>query len=285
MMNNPFLRHGDQSGSFLPADYVQRKAELRANGICLTLFGVVMFGIVGAFFVTNRQWLQVKQERQAITVQYTQQASRIEQLKTLEGQKAEMMAKAEITTALIEKVPRSIMMGELVSRMPADMALLELHLVSKRIREATPVTTPTGGKPAANTQIRTLSGKGTPQKEGGAAAAERVAPPRFEYTLKLIGVARVNNDIADYLAALKACSLLDKVELKYIKQATIDKQDFRQFELEAVLRRDADARGVEPMPEIRQAMDRSSVGSGGLPEKPRTTEKPVTSVTPPKGDQ
>jgi Tfp pilus assembly protein PilN len=283
MMNNPFLRKDDQSGSFLPQDYVQRKSELRANVMCLTLFGVVMFGIVGAFFVTNRQWLQVRQERQAITVQYTQQASRIEQLKTLEGQKSEMMAKAEITTALIEKVPRSILMGELVTRMPQDTALLELHLVSKRIRETVPVTTPTGAKPAANTQIRTLSGKGTPAKDGKP-APERVAPPRFEYTLRLIGVARINNDIADYLAALKACSLLDRVELKYIKQATIDKQDFRQFEIEATIRRDADARGLEPVAEIRQAMDRGAVGAAGPADK-KTPERPVTSVTPPKGDQ
>lgn len=262
-MHNPFKRSDDNHGSFLPQDYVQRKSELRANVICLSLFGVVMFGIVAAFFVTNRQWLQVKRERQAITVQYTQQAARIEQLKNLENQKSEMMAKAEVTTALIEKVPRSVLINELVSRMPAETALLEMQLSSKRIREAVPTTTPTQARTGGTNQIRTLNntsttrtGAGT-QRAGAQAPrpAERIAPPRFEFTLRLSGVAKTNENIADYLASLKACSLLEHVELKYIKPHTIDKHEFRHFEIECTLRRDVDARGIESIPEIRQAMD------------------------------
>lgn len=59
-MRNPFARNDSPSGSFLPAEYVARKNEMRANIICLSLFGVVMFGVIAAFFVTNRQWLQVR---------------------------------------------------------------------------------------------------------------------------------------------------------------------------------------------------------------------------------
>jgi Tfp pilus assembly protein PilN len=294
-MHNPFLRQDDHSSSFLPQDYIQRKAELRANIICLSLFGVVMFGIVGAFFVTNRQWLQVRRERQAITVQYTQQAARIEQLKNLESQKAEMMAKAEVTTALIEKVPRSILMAEIVTRMPEDLALLELHLASKRVREGpAPRQAQQATARAANdrnAQIRTLGGRAGAQRPGAAAAApERIAPPRFEYTLKIIGVARANNNIADFLAALKACSLLDDVELKYIKTSTIDRVEFRHFEIEATLRRDADGRGIDPTPEIRQAMEtvatgkeEAKPGQSGPGQTGRSSTRPVTAAVPEGG--
>jgi Tfp pilus assembly protein PilN len=285
-MQNPFLRQHDNSGSFLPKDYVKRKAELRANVICLTLFGVVMFGIVSAFFVTNRQWLQVKNERQAITVQYTQEAARIDQLKKLQEQKSEMLTKAEITTALNEKVGRSALMGELVSRMPENMALLELHLISKRIREPVAVTTPTGGKPGAGqNQIRSLATSGQRgAAASGAAPVERVTAPRFEYTLKINGVAHVNNEVADYLAALKACRLLDRVELKYIKQETIDKQEFRKFEIEAMLHRDADTRGLEPVQGIRQAMDPVAAAQPAG-DKHRTKDTPITTAVPPKGGE
>lgn len=284
-MHNPFLRGDEHLGSFLPQDYVQRKAELRANVICLTLFGVMMFGIVGAFFVTNRQWLQVKRERQAITVQYTKQAARIEQLKNLEVQKSEMMAKAEVTTALIEKVPRSVLMAELVSRMPDEVALLELHLASKRVQQAVATRSPTKPPAGAKSQIRTLSGASAKPAAASTTPPERIAPPRFEHTLKLEGVARENSHIADYLAALKACSLLDNVELKHIKPHTIDKQEFRQFVIEAALRRDADARGVEALPEIREAME-TPAAMEGPEQKPRPAEsRPVTTVTPPKGGE
>src|SRR6185436_1057254 len=131
-MWKPFVKADQQGSSFLPQDYVARKAEMRANLICLGLFGVVMFCVVAAFFVTNRQWLQVRRNQQAITTQYTQEAIKIEQLKQLEKQKNEMMEKAEITTALIEHVPRSILLAELITRMPDDITLLELTLVSKR---------------------------------------------------------------------------------------------------------------------------------------------------------
>ena len=72
------------------------------------------------------------------------------------------------------------------------------------------------------------------------------------------------------------------MELKYIKHATIDKQDFRQFELEAVLRSDADARGIEPLVGIRQAMDPDAKAGETTDKDKKPT--PVTNVVTPKGD-
>ncbi len=248
-MWKPFVKADQQGSSFLPGDYVARKAEMRANLICLALFGVVMFGVTGAFFVTNRQWLQVKKSQEQITGQYTLEAAKIEQLKVLEKQKEEMMLKAEITTALIERVPRSILMAELITRMPDDITLLELSLVSKRIKD--PVAAPKDAK--SGPQIKTLStakpvaGKGEPKEPP---APEKVVPPRFEYTLRMVGVARVNNNIADYIQLLKECPLLDNADLKYIKEITIEKLDLRKFEIEATIRKDADARGITPVKEL-----------------------------------
>jgi Tfp pilus assembly protein PilN len=248
-MWKPFVKADQQGASFLPGDYVARKAEMRANLICLALFGVVMFGVTGAFFVTNRQWLQVKRSQEQITGQYTMEAAKIEQLKTLEKQKAEMMDKAEITTALIERVPRSVLMAELITRMPDDITLLELSLVSKRIKE-----TPVVSKDAkAGPQIKTLStakpaaGKGDVKEPP---APEKIAPPKFEFTLRMIGVARVNNNIADYIQSLKECPLLENTDLKYIKEISIEKLDLRKFEIEATIRKDADARGIQPVKDL-----------------------------------
>ena len=249
-MWKPFVRPDQQGASFLPQDYVARKAEMRANLICLALFGVVMFGVIAAFFVTNRQWLHVRRSQQAITTQFSQENIKIEQLKQLEKQKNEMMEKAEITTALVERVPRSILMAELITRMPDDITLLELTLVSKRIKDAPPPKEAT--KASTGPQIKTLSSAAKPGTGKGIEPPkpEKVAPPRFEYTLKLVGVARVNNNIADYIQSLKNCSLLEQTDLKYIKEVTIEKMDLRKFEIEATIRKEADARGMEPLKDL-----------------------------------
>jgi Tfp pilus assembly protein PilN len=286
-MWKPFVRPDQQGASFLPQDYVARKAEMRANLICLSLFGVVMFCVVAAFFVTNRQWLQVRRNQQSITTQYTQEAIKIEQLKQLENQKTEMMEKAEITTALIERVPRSILLAELIQRMPDDITLLELNLISKRIKDPLPPP-PTPGSKATGPQIKTISasGQSSTGNLGGKSATgtaqgkpetapEKIAPPRFEYTLKMIGVARVNNNIADYIQELKRCQLLENPDLKYIKEVTIEKLDLRKFEIEARIRTDADARGIEPVKDLNA---RGAPGSD--PTKPAilTPDKAAESV-------
>ncbi len=284
-MRNPFQRLDGAGGSFLPTDYVARKAETRANLLCLSLFGVVMFCVVAAFFVTNRQWLQVRREQQAITTQYTKESAKIEQLKLLEKQKAEMLEKAEITTALIEKVPRSRLITEIVNRMPQDITLLELGLVSKRIKDTS--AAPAADKsatikslaPAAKTSAPVAGprrpGTPTPAKEETKPPAEKPQAPKFEYTLQLTGVAKVNSSIADYISGLKACSFLDNVDLKYIKETSIDKLELRKFEIQATIKKDADARDITTPNELTSA---GAVGADpardvGAPEKPETQKK------------
>jgi Tfp pilus assembly protein PilN len=284
-MKNPFQRGENGGGSFLPQEYVERKAEMRANLLCLSLFGVVMFGVVGAFFVTNRQWLTVKRSREAIASQYALEAARIEQLKLLEKQRAEIVQRAEVSNSLIEHVRRSVLLGELANRKPDEITLLEVQLIGKRIvdkpKDPAPVT------PAATQQTKNLSAKSgnvamihVPQ--GKPDAAEKVAPPRFDHTIKLTGVAKSNTNIADYLASLKACPLLDNVDLKYIKETTIEKLELRKFELEAAIRRDADTGGMEvatgKTPEGMPGSDPTRMRSG-------VQAKPSITVVQPKGEE
>lgn len=248
-MKSPFQRNAPAAASFLPEDYVAQKVELRAGVLCLSLFGLVMFGVVAAFFVTNRQWLNVRAEQESITVQYTDQAQKIEQLKTLEAQKAEMIAKAEVTTALIEKVPRSVLVSELVRQMPENVTLLEVKLESKRVKED-PVPGLTAPKGQAPPKVRAIqTGPGAVQPPPGAKPtlpdAGRVRAPRFETKLVITGVAKENTEVTDYYKGLLECKLLDKVELRHIKERKIDKVVLREFIIEAIIRPDADARSLE----------------------------------------
>lgn len=272
-MVNPFKSAGAGVGSFLPEDYVSRKAEVRMNFLGLALFAVVMLGVVGAFFVTNHRWTAIREQQRVITAQYEQEAQKIEQLKTLEAQRTQMMEKAEVTTALIERVPRSVLLAQLISTMPRDVTLLELSLKSKRLdTEPKVVETAKTKKPV----VKTL-GKTDPKAKPGAKGAPpppeekpKARPPKFEYTLSLQGVAGVNNDIADYLAKLKASPILEKVDLQYIKETTLNDMPMRRFEILAQIRAEADARHVNDVTGTRTAGGAAggTTTSAGAPSGP-----------------
>ncbi|MCC6833271.1 MAG: PilN domain-containing protein [Thermoleophilia bacterium] len=251
-MKSPFSRP-ETGGSFLPRDYVAGKTERRTTLTLLVIFTVVMVAIVSAFMVTSQQWNDVRRQQRLIDASYAEEQVKIQQLRELEEQRAELVDKAEVTTALIDRVPRSVLLAEIVTRMPGRVTLLELNLESKRIRAATPPPAAGGAQGRAG-GVRSISStaRTNPQNastarggRGAAAAAEparpKVEPPRFESTLTLIGVATVNNDIADFYAALKECPLLEQVDLQFIQATVIDDVDRRKFEIHARIRPDADA--------------------------------------------
>ncbi len=264
MRNNTFQSGG---ASFIPEDVIQKRLERRTSAICLTLFFVVMICVVGAFFVTNQRWNEVKGHQEAINTRYVQAAKDIETLKVLEKQRAEMVDKASLTTALIERVPRSILLAEFINRMPEETTLLEFTLESKRVKTAAPKTAP-GKKPKSLTR--------SPSAEDAKAAAEaaKPQPPKFETTLVIIGAASTHQEVSEYLKGMQQCELLGHVELKYSESTIIDDQGLIKFRMEADLLADADARRIEPLKAPRLNM---------LGEGPRTVLDAVADAL--KGDK
>jgi len=238
-MRTIFSQGSSGSGgvSLLPEDYVEKKADRRANFIYLSLFSIVIFGVVAAFFVTNQRWTTVKRHQEAINARYTQAAKDIEQLKELEAQKQQMMAKAELTTALIEKTPRSLLLADLINRMPERLTLLELELDSKLVEPP---------RPTQRTQ-----GSGTRSLASSQNRSEPAAPsaPRYNSSLIIVGVAATHNAVAQYVASLQNSPLLERVELRYSEVTIIDDRGLNKFRIEARLRQNADARQIKPIAE------------------------------------
>jgi len=122
------------TSTFLPEEYVNRKKQAVTNVICLALFAVVMFGTFVAFLVTTRRSADVERQKVAIDARYAEAAVQIEELRQLQEQKALMLERAELAAALVERVPRSILLAELINRMPAQVSLLEFELESEKLR-------------------------------------------------------------------------------------------------------------------------------------------------------
>lgn len=239
--------------SFLPEDYLKKKAERRTNGIAVVLFVVVTFGVVGAFFVTNRQWHDVRQYQKSVNVRFAKAAEDIERLKALEEQGDQLQEKAELTMVLIEKVPRTRLLAELINRMPKDMKLMELEVESTRLDK--PLNLKKAKKKApepekgASLTKKQRTGKG-PEK---ASEPPPVMAPRYDTTVVILGVAPQNTEVARYLSGLQACDLLTNVELVSTEKTTIKERELVKFRIEADLKAGVDARSVEPLKAHREA--------------------------------
>ena len=70
--------------SFLPDDYLERKAQRRTNALCAVLFSVVMGGIGSVFYLNEKVDRGVEAEFARVEEQYLSEAKRIEQSKAMQ---------------------------------------------------------------------------------------------------------------------------------------------------------------------------------------------------------
>jgi Tfp pilus assembly protein PilN len=238
-----------QPNSFLPEEYLRRKADSRSLIVNLVLFGAVLSATIGAFVVSNRQWNNVRSQSAEIDAKWEAEKLKLEQLNIMDAQKSALLYRASVTAALLERVPRSILMAELINRMPDNVTITQLDMTSKRIIEKAPDTKADEGK----SLVSKLAGP----KDESKADAVKARPPRLEFSLKIEGTALSDTEVADYQAALKNCPLLDRVDLVSTEEATMTDVPMRKFRLEAQIRADADAAAMNPVKaeRVRNAMD------------------------------
>jgi hypothetical protein len=264
--------------SFLPDASLKKKSERRTNTLAVLLFVIVTFGVVGAFFVTNRQWHDVRQYQRSVNVRYAKAAEDIERLKALEDQEAQLLEKAELTTVLIEKVPRTRLLAELINRMPKDMKLMELEVESERLDKPINLKRRTkrtveADKGASLTK-KQRTGKDDKDKNTEPAP---VMAPRYDTHIIILGVAPQNTEVARYLSGLQQCTLLHDVELVSTEKAKIKDRELVKFRIEADLKAGVDARSVEPLRTDREG-DPFKLDSDTVPHAPSTTSVDVDKV-------
>src|SRR6266513_3664399 len=116
--------------SFLPDDYLERKARRRTNAICAILFCVVITAIAGAFTVTEKSMREIEMQYATVEQQYTDAAKRIEQVQQMQEKQRTMAHQAELTASLLEKVPRSKILAKITNGIPQGVSLLDFFMAS-----------------------------------------------------------------------------------------------------------------------------------------------------------
>ena len=260
----PSERKPRAANSFLPEDYLHKKAERRAIGISLFLFLIVGIGIVGAFFVTYRQWWTVKSTVEQVNRDFATEAKKIDQLKVLESQRDELKEKADITLALVERVPRSILLAELINRMPKQLTLTELSLASKRIMEQPKIEKKAVTSLAGPQTLAQIKQTQTSTVAAAVPSAPKPQPAKFDFRIELVGLSATDDDVADYYQQLVACPLLDHVDMIYSSDTVVDEVAMRKFRIEASIKPMADARTIEPL-HVPRMNSKPMLGAGPSP--------------------
>lgn len=242
-MKNPLAPTSSLQGSFLPEDYITRRNELRANLITLSLFAIVLAGVVGGFMVTTRSYHDVRRHRERVEAAFKAESVKIDEIKKLEAQRAQMMEKAEITATLAERIPRWALLGEVVLRMPKDMKLETFQLKSKRMDAAVTATGAAAPKLAVKNLKADKAEKVDPKKKK-AEEKPKATPPKYEYTLTLSGSAERNSDIADFLTALRASPVLETIDMNFIRESKEKDRELRKFEFTGTLKQRPDSETI-----------------------------------------
>ncbi len=243
-MSNP-NNSSNQAGSFLPAEYVKGKSQVRANIMALFLFVLVLAGVVGAFVVNHQRWRRVHDEQTIVAAAFAEEAAKIDQLKSLEKQRMDLIERAEVVTALKDRVPRSVLVGEIVRAVPEGLTLTTFHLDGDRVKVKVAKPDPKAAK------TRTIKGKNVGKGKGdGPEKAAKVLPPMFKFALSIEGLATENDLVADFLSSVKQSPLFGDVELQYINETSINKQTYRRFKVTMNLLKKADAGQVAGTQEV-----------------------------------
>src|SRR5690606_34218726 len=114
---------------------------------------------------------------------------------------------------------------------PQEATLTEIKLEGERVKQApaAPAGGAQKGKPVVSLKPGTAAPAGEQKPE------EKIVPPEFKHTLTVEGVSEGNDQIADYLARLKASPLLKDVELQFISETTLESLKLRKFRITATL--------------------------------------------------
>ena len=214
--------------SFLPDDYLERKARRRTNAICAVLFCVVISAIGGAFTVTEKSMREIEDQYTKVQDQYTSAAKRIEQVQQMQDKQRKMAQQAELTAGLLEKVPRSFILAELTNGIPEGVSLLDFRLDSV-VQSGPPP------KPKTAFEIRQAQVNAT---QGGILNIATPQAKQYDVTMRINGVATSDNLVGDFIGSLSKSKMFHDVNLLFteeMKQSEDSDVKLRKFQIELKL--------------------------------------------------
>lgn len=221
--------------SFLPDDYLERKAQRRTNVICAVLAAIVMAAIGSAFSLTERMNQAAQQKHAAIEQEYADAAKQIQLVQDMQAKQSRMARQAELAASLLEKIPRSIILAEITNALPRGVSLLELNMDCKKKNSTAPTVT------VNNLTGQTFTNAPAPSPTG----TQMPEPIVYDVQVRVTGIAANDIEVAEFIRRLSISPLFSDVNLIISDEFTQDQTDkdavkLRRFTIETVVNNNAD---------------------------------------------
>lgn len=203
--------------SFLPEDYLDRKIARRTNMICIGLFIIMIAAIGAAFYVQDQQDAGTRADLIKVNEFFTKRAAQLRQIKELQERQQQMIEKAKVVRQLVERVPRSIILAEMVNNMPPALSLFEFHLETK--------AAPAPRNLTALDRAQAQQEKDQAKQEGKVEIVPR------QVFLVVEGIAKKENQITEFMGNLTHHTLFHSVGLQFIEQDSVEDTDLFRFRI------------------------------------------------------
>ncbi len=224
--------------NLLPKDYQQQRTRRRIDMLCAGLFLLVLVGVVTAALHSADTAASVREAREEINEDYRAAAESIRQIQQLESVKQDVIDRASMAAALLERVPRSYLLACLTNALPSGASLVEVSLETKATR---PVAKEE--KPKTKFQVRQAQRAGQSDESSGP------TQPVLEVSMKVTGLAQTDEQVAEIIGTLQSNALFGAVELVFSEQVPDEELALRRFQVTMELAADAEVPAAAPTDE------------------------------------
>lgn len=227
--------------NLLPEDYVTHKAKKRANLICMMLFVTVMIGVSAGAIVSDRKYRRTREVCQRVNQSYDEAGKLIKEMHSLDVTQYYMLKKANLTAALLERVPRSYLLATITKALPKGASLTKFELNTKHIEVSYD-----SGKSKSKYKIAASKRK---------SAAEQATKKKMTVTIAVTGLAGTNVEVGQFIAKIERCPLIESTDFIFSQETKIADSVVREFKVILHLKENADV--GRQSPDAETAMDRS----------------------------
>ena len=198
--------------SFLPEDYLLNQQRRRTNVICAGLFVVILAAVALAFASADQMLRRTEHQHAELERRYATAANRIRQVRDVQKKQQTLARQAELTSGLLERVPRSNLLAVLTNALPGGATLTDIDLVTRRVAQ------PRVARPPVRPPLKAAP-----------------VPMKREVIVRINGRSEDDARVAAYLRALDASPMLKDVNLLLTQEEQRDGQAGRKFGIEATL--------------------------------------------------
>jgi len=202
--------------NFLPDDYLERCRRRRANIVCLAIAATAVVALGGLSGFAFFNVLSVASVRGAVEQQYQEASQQIDQLRQLEEHRSTLLRKVELSTGLLERVPRSQLLARLTNYLPphTNLVAVAMRLEDVEIKAPQPpggVAAGGAGGPAAKNAAKAPLPADARKDKSGAYKVKQCV-------FRVDGMAPTDVEVAEYIQRLAADPLFRHVDLQFSEE-------------------------------------------------------------------